>query len=159
MRSALAYVAALGFALCTAPPTFAQLDEMKEQKLCKAALAEGSDLLGVVMFDLGKSGVTREGRMMVVAFVAELKRKDPSHQRQVLLVGHTDQSGADGPNLQLSLQRAKNISTEILKADKDRTSVDVVGCGQSAPLLPLEPQAEHPHNRRVELRLQTLAVP
>lgn len=158
MTTASAYFAALGILLCTTP-TLAQLDEVKEQKQCTTSLAADSDLLGVVLFDLGESGLTREGRLTLVAFAADLRRRDPGYQRQLLVVGHADQSGADGPNLQLSLQRARNVSAEILKVDKDRTSIDVAGCGQSAPLLAQVPEAEHPHNRRVEFRLKALAAP
>lgn len=142
-----------------APPAFSQADELKEQQLCAAALVADSDLLGVVLFELGDSALTQQGRLVIAALATEMKRRDPKHHRTLLVIGHADQSGGDKPNMQLSLLRSRSVAAEIQKNDKDRTSADIVGCGQASPLLPQSPEAEHPHNRRVELRLRVPSAP
>ncbi|NOT28046.1 MAG: OmpA family protein [Acidobacteria bacterium] len=67
----------------------------------------------------------------------------------VLVVGHTDTTGAPGPNFQLALRRANAVRTLLLTAGLPDNAVAVASHGESQPLVPTPDDTYEPQNRRV----------
>jgi len=79
-----------------------------------------------------------------------------SHNRLKLIVsGHTDASGSEGFNENLSLQRASSVKMYLARKGVHPDSVRVYGYGESQPLLNEESERAHALNRRVEFRITT----
>ncbi|OGR51439.1 MAG: hypothetical protein A2049_00835 [Elusimicrobia bacterium GWA2_62_23] len=79
-----------------------------------------------------------------------------SHNRLKLIVsGHTDASGSEGFNENLSLQRASAVKMYLARKGVHPDSVRVYGHGESQPLLNEDSERAHALNRRVEFRITT----
>jgi peptidoglycan-associated lipoprotein len=67
----------------------------------------------------------------------------------VLVVGHTDTTGAPAPNFQLALRRANAVRTLLLDAGLPDDAIAVASHGESQPLVPTRDDTYEPRNRRV----------
>jgi outer membrane protein OmpA-like peptidoglycan-associated protein len=67
----------------------------------------------------------------------------------VLVVGHTDTTGAPGPNFQLALRRANAVRGLLLTAGLPDNAVAVASHGESQLLVPTPDDTYEPRNRRV----------
>jgi outer membrane protein OmpA-like peptidoglycan-associated protein len=144
------------FLICSALfclASMAQTTQDVENQRCATAIAADTDLIGLILFPSGDTTPTAKDRVMMSALLGEVNRRDPAKLRTVIMVGHADQPGGEDFNMQLSLQRSKNVAAELLKLDPARTAASVVGCGQTNILVPQKAEGGHPHNRRVEIRL------
>jgi outer membrane protein OmpA-like peptidoglycan-associated protein len=71
----------------------------------------------------------------------------------VHVVGHTDSSGDDAHNLELSTARAEAVATTLREHGVTQT-LDARGAGETEPLCTEETDACHAANRRVELMVE-----
>jgi outer membrane protein OmpA-like peptidoglycan-associated protein len=79
-----------------------------------------------------------------------------SHNRLKLIVsGHTDDTGTEGFNENLSLQRASAVKMYLARKGVYPDSVRVQGFGSSQPVLGEKTDAARALNRRVEFRITT----
>ena len=67
--------------------------------------------------------------------------------------GHTDATGDQTLNQQLSMKRAKNIQNHIVKAEIDSIRIQYRGYGSSKPIVDERTEADKAINRRVEFYL------
>jgi outer membrane protein OmpA-like peptidoglycan-associated protein len=67
----------------------------------------------------------------------------------VLVVGHTDTTGAPALNFQLALRRANAVRTLLLDAGLSDDAIAVASHGESQPLVPTRDDTYEPRNRRV----------
>jgi outer membrane protein OmpA-like peptidoglycan-associated protein len=72
----------------------------------------------------------------------------------VLIVGHTDSSGAPAANDALGLKRAETIRARLLAAGLDRALVDVASHGERELLVPTPDDTPEPANRRVDITIR-----
>ena len=66
--------------------------------------------------------------------------------------GHTDSTGDDAHNLELSERRAASVAAALTERGV-QTQIQSRGLGETAPLCEEETDACHQRNRRVELHI------
>jgi outer membrane protein OmpA-like peptidoglycan-associated protein len=76
-------------------------------------------------------------------------RQYPQHQIQV--EGHTDATGGDDFNLQLSRDRASSVRTELVAGGVDASKITAEGFGETRPVATNDTPAGRQQNRRVEI--------
>jgi OOP family OmpA-OmpF porin len=104
----------------------------------------------IVYFDFDDSEITYDGQLEINKAVnAALKAKGS----QVLLTAHTDTSGSEQYNLDLSARRAKSVvdAMELISISRDRVTASAVG--ESDPAVATGDGVSDQANRRVEVRL------
>lgn len=69
----------------------------------------------------------------------------------IVIVGHTDQTGGDEINDQLSLERARHVRELLIERGFDPNRIEAVGRGSREPLITQPDQANQPRNRRTEI--------
>jgi outer membrane protein OmpA-like peptidoglycan-associated protein len=82
--------------------------------------------------------------------VADLLLRNPAIAR-VEIQGHTDNSGTESMNAELSEKRAQAVRDWLLKAGVQPERLSAAGYGSSRPLAPNITQQNRARNRRVEL--------
>lgn len=102
-----------------------------------------------VQFQTGRATLTRSSYGImdeVVAIMAE-------YPNLILTVeGHTDSSGDDDKNMQLSLSRAQSVMKYLTEKGVDATRMKAVGMGELAPIADNTTAAGRAQNRRVAFR-------
>ena len=69
---------------------------------------------------------------------------------KVQIVGHTDNSGSDVTNLDLSKRRAAAVKAELVKLGVSADMLTTDGAGASKPIAPNDTPSNKALNRRVE---------
>jgi len=108
-------------------------------------------LQGDVLFAVDQATLTIGG-MQDVDRVATILRDYP--QARVTVEGHTDSTGSDVHNLELSEARANAVRAELISAGVDPSRVTARGMGESYPKAPNDTDAGRQQNRRVEIIVQ-----
>jgi len=104
--------------------------------------------LGDILFDLDEARLTPGGELQV-ARVADALRRMPD--RNVLIEGHTDSTGSDAYNLDLSQRRANEVEGLLIVQGVDPTRVVTRGYGEDYPVASNDSAAGRQQNRRVEV--------
>jgi OmpA-OmpF porin, OOP family len=104
--------------------------------------------LGDVLFEVDRADL-KPGAYRDLSRLAELLRKSP--QREVLIEGHTDSTGPEGYNLELSERRASAVRTFLLRQGVAPERIIARGYGESLPIAPNTTAAGRQENRRVEV--------
>lgn len=109
---------------------------------------DGFDLR--VNFDFNSATLTGPARSNLDEFVRALK--DPQLAASLFVVeGHTDGTGSDAFNLDLSMRRARAVVDYLAARGVGAARLEAKGYGKQKPLVP-DPMASE--NRRVETRLR-----
>ncbi|NEU11877.1 OmpA family protein [Methylobacterium sp. BTF04] len=109
---------------------------------------DGFDLR--VNFDYNSDHLTQPARANLDEFVRALK--DPQLAAALFVVeGHTDGTGSDAFNLDLSMRRANSVVDYLKARGVGGGRLEAKGYGKQKPLVP-DPNASE--NRRVETRLR-----
>ncbi|WP_299147073.1 OmpA family protein [uncultured Tateyamaria sp.] len=108
----------------------------------------------VLNFDAGSAEI-RPDDLITLARVGAQINNCPAARVQI--AGHSDTSGTDLINLQLSWTRAENTLNALASLDVDVSQFEAVGFGSRAPLTEGS-DAEDAINRRVELRVMRKEV-
>jgi OmpA-OmpF porin, OOP family len=104
--------------------------------------------LGDILFDVGRAELN-PGGFQQVRRIADFLREFP--ERNVLIEGHTDSTGADDYNEQLSLRRAYAVEDFLISEGIDAIRVIARGYGKRYPVATNDTTAGRQQNRRVEL--------
>jgi len=76
------------------------------------------------------------------------------HNKQnIVIVGHTDSDGSDIINMQLSIERANIVKSELVKLGIDTNRIRTTGKGESKPLVNNNTDDGKRKNRRVEIEI------
>jgi OOP family OmpA-OmpF porin len=104
----------------------------------------------VVFFDFDDSEITYDGQLEINKAVNSASKAKGS---QLLLTAHTDTSGSEQYNLDLSARRAKSVvdAMELIGVNRDRAAASAVG--ESDPAVATGDGVREQGNRRVEIRL------
>ena len=124
----------------------ARLKELNAQQTPRGLVVT----LGDVLFDVNRAVLKPGGLRKVDQLVAVLKEFP---QRNVLVEGFTDSTGADSYNLVLSGQRADAVRTALLRQGIDSARVTARGYGEASPVSDNASAAGRQMNRRVEIVL------
>ena len=104
--------------------------------------------LGDFVFDSGKSSIKQDAIdnfSKVVEFINTYPNK------KVRIEGHTDSSGSNELNLQLSQQRADAVKSLLIKNGIAANMINAVGMGEELPVAENTSKAGKAKNRRVEI--------
>ncbi|HEX6645535.1 MAG TPA: OmpA family protein, partial [Gemmatimonadales bacterium] len=71
----------------------------------------------------------------------------------LLIVGHTDDVGADGYNQTLSERRARAAADFLVSEGVDRSRLQTTGRGESEPVAENTSESGRQENRRVEIAI------
>lgn len=104
--------------------------------------------LGEVLFDLDSYRLRKDARKTLDALIGILGRKYPD--REIIVEGHTDNTGTAEYNMQLSKQRARTVA-EYLKKKGGRDKLSYRGLGQDVPIDDNGTKEGRQRNRRVEM--------
>ena len=104
--------------------------------------------LGDILFDVGKATL-KAGGQRAVAELASFLQEYP--ERNVLIEGHTDNTGSDELNLTLSRQRADAVRLALAENGIDQARIHIRGYGEAYPVAGNESSAGRQQNRRVEV--------
>jgi outer membrane protein OmpA-like peptidoglycan-associated protein len=104
--------------------------------------------IGDVLFDPGQASL-KPGALPALARLAAFLRDHPD--RQVLIEGHTDSTGAPDSNLKLSLARADAVAQTLVAQGVDGSRISPRGFGEATPVASNDTAAGRLQNRRVEI--------
>ncbi len=105
----------------------------------------------LLYFDFGNTQLTPESEKYMQVILRDIKELPAP---ELVVIGHTDESGSDDVNDELSRQRAISV-LNILKAEGvDINRVSTVGRGSRDPLVKTKKGAYEARNRRVEIRVK-----
>lgn len=128
----------------------AQLDELNELRELQAKSTDRGMVLtlGDLLFDVGKSTL-KPGSIGDIDEIATFMLKHPD--RAVVIEGHTDDTGDEDSNRELSLNRAKAIGGALEARGVDFAQIETLGLGEDAPVASNDTAVGRQLNRRVEI--------
>ena len=107
-------------------------------------------LKGDVTFDLD-SDMVRPGLFNELDRIAQIMIKYP--QTSILVEGHTDGTGSEGYNQQLSQRRANSVKNLLVQRGVQEFRINTLGFGESRPVATNTTPEGRQLNRRVEIRI------
>jgi outer membrane protein OmpA-like peptidoglycan-associated protein len=110
-------------------------------------------LANEVSFDVNSATVKPAFKPSLAKVAEVLQRYDT----QVTVVGHTDSSGGESYNQQLSERRARAVKDELVRQGVAALRLSAVGRGEFEPRADNSTAAGRAQNRRVEILLQSNA--
>lgn len=123
-----------------------QLKELNAQKTERGLVIT----LGDVLFNTNKAQL-KSGGMHNVQKLAAFLNQYPQHK--VLVEGHTDSTGSDSYNLELSDRRANAVRTALIDKGVSSDRIATRGYGEAYPVAGNDTAAGRQLNRRVEIIL------
>ncbi len=103
-----------------------------------------------ILFDFDSYALRQEARERLTDLAASLNEY---HDSEVLIVGHTDSSGADEYNQTLSENRANAAGSFLIRAGVVPSRVKTMGLGETEPVAPNDTEDGMQQNRRVEVAI------
>lgn len=104
----------------------------------------------IVFFGWNKYNLTRQAVETVQQAAATAQQTGAA---SILVVGHTDTSGAPGYNQRLSVRRAETVKNELVRLGIEPNRIQSVGKGETELLVQTGDNVREPQNRRVEINL------
>ena len=111
------------------------------------------DLNSEATFDINSAGIRPGFRVSldkIAGVVAEYDRT------AVHVIGHTDSTGSESYNQQLSERRAEAVARHLVRDGVERGRTRVAGRGESAPIDTNATKSGRSRNRRVEIYLKPI---
>ncbi|MEW6440633.1 MAG: OmpA family protein [bacterium] len=117
-------------------------------ELQKTLAASGRARLYGILFDLDSATIRPESRP-VLDEVLVLLKTDSSWK--LTIEGHTDSTGGDAHNQQLSEQRAESVRAYLIQKGVDASCLKAAGFGEGKPVADNATELGRAQNRRAEL--------
>jgi Outer membrane protein and related peptidoglycan-associated (lipo)proteins len=109
----------------------------------------GVPLSFLIVFQYNSASLTETARRQLDA-IAEAMKSNQLAGSRFTIEGHTDVSGSDAYNLELSIRRAKSVLLYLVSVHGiDPSTLTAVGVGEQGLYNPADPTAEE--NRRVRI--------
>jgi len=105
----------------------------------------------LVFFDWDRADLTDRARQVVAEAAQATGRVQVT---RIEVAGRTDASGTQRYNQELSIRRAQNVASELVRLGVARQAITVQGFGESQPLVQTADGVREPQNRRVEIVLR-----
>lgn len=106
-----------------------------------------------VYFEVGRKGLTDEGKAQLAAQAAMLKQHE---DYGVLIQGYTDQQGSASYNMQLGLKRAETAKAELVNAGIAEHRIKTMSLGEEGVLCVDSSDVCRHMNRRVHLEVRKI---
>jgi outer membrane protein OmpA-like peptidoglycan-associated protein len=103
-----------------------------------------------ILFDVDKSGLRPEAQAELAKLATILNKYEDT---EILVEGHTDATGGEEHNRELSLRRANSVSTHLTTQQVAGNRFTVMGYGESQPIADNATAEGRQSNRRVELAI------
>ena len=103
-----------------------------------------------ILFDVDKTELKGAAKTNI-ANLAESLSKNP--QTNILIVGHTDNTGTDEHNMDLSIRRAEAVKAYIVSGGVSSARLSTQGKGESEPIADNTTADGRAQNRRVEIAI------
>jgi len=103
-----------------------------------------------LMFDVNKATLRSESKENLAKLSTILNKYEDTN---ILLEGHTDATGSDEYNLDLSRKRAESVSNYLATRGVFPNRFTIMGYGESQPIADNESEVGRQQNRRVEVAI------
>jgi outer membrane protein OmpA-like peptidoglycan-associated protein len=103
-----------------------------------------------LMFDVNQSTLRPASQQNLQKLARILNKYEDTN---ILLEGHTDATGSDEYNQELSRKRAKSVSDFLTSNNVDQSRFTIMGYGESQPVADNETATGRQSNRRVEVAI------
>ncbi|MBC75619.1 MAG: hypothetical protein CME64_06350 [Halobacteriovoraceae bacterium] len=125
-----------------------ELEEVAETKRTDQGII--TKLKGDITFKTGKSEVRPEAKQRLQR-MADILKKYP--ENQITVIGHTDSTGPEPVNEELSKERAQEVKQILVSNGVPIESVNTMGVASSDPIASNQTKQGRAANRRVELAI------
>ncbi|WP_085163668.1 OmpA family protein [Gilliamella bombi] len=130
---------------------------IKEEKVIMKEVPSVIRLDSLALFESGQSSLKSDSTKILVNALVEMKKQINANHGTgwlILVAGHTDSTGDENKNIQLSFERATAVRNWIIKAsDIPETCFAIQGYGAKKPLVSNDTLEGRAQNRRVEISL------
>ncbi len=103
-----------------------------------------------ILFDVERASLRTEAKTNLEKLAVILNKYEDTN---ILIEGHTDATGSEEYNLDLSLKRAQSVAGQLGTAKVDPTRFTMMGYGESQPIASNETPEGRQANRRVEIAI------
>lgn len=103
-----------------------------------------------ILFDVDKAALQSEAKTSLDKLAVILTKYEDT---DILIEGHTDATGSEDHNLDLSKRRAESVAGHLGIAKVDPTRFTIMGYGESQPIASNDTSEGRQLNRRVELAI------
>jgi outer membrane protein OmpA-like peptidoglycan-associated protein len=101
-----------------------------------------------LLFDVNKATLRPESKLELAKLAGILEKYPDTN---ILVEGHTDATGTEEYNLELSRQRAQSVENYLASQGVDATRFTIMGYGESQPVATNETPEGRQLNRRVDI--------
>ena len=105
----------------------------------------------MVFFDWDRSNLSQQALSTIQQAADSFKSTGSA---RITATGHADRSGPDNYNMALSLRRANAVKDALIRDGVPAGAIQVIGKGETQPLVPTADGVREPQNRRVEIVLK-----
>ena len=104
-----------------------------------------------VEFDFNSANIRKESHALLKELASALKNNALAN-KQITIAGHTDTTGDDAYNMQLSVKRAQAVKQYLVARHKvPSAKLKVLGFGETMPVIDNKSKNNRQLNRRVEI--------
>jgi outer membrane protein OmpA-like peptidoglycan-associated protein len=103
-----------------------------------------------LLFDVDKATLKHKSRAELADLAVILNKYEDT---DILLEGHTDATGSEEYNLELSRKRAQSVANQLATEGVNATRFTIMGYGELQPIADNETDAGRALNRRVEVAI------
>jgi outer membrane protein OmpA-like peptidoglycan-associated protein len=103
-----------------------------------------------ILFDINKSSLQPAAQVNLTKLAAILNKYEDT---QILIEGHTDSTGPEEHNLDLSIRRGESVATQLAGQGVMTGRFTVLGYGETQPIASNETPFGRQQNRRVEIAI------
>ena len=129
-----------------------QAAEIKQTVPGATVTREGEGILvkfdSGILFDTDKADLKPEAQSNLQKLAASLQNNQNTN---ILIVGHTDNTGSDSHNMDLSVRRAESVKSYIASNNVSPSRLTTSGKGESEPIADNTTVEGRAQNRRVEI--------
>ncbi|MGD2074864.1 MAG: OmpA family protein [Gammaproteobacteria bacterium] len=104
----------------------------------------------VALFAFDSAELTDQGKDAIEEYRAKL-RPELSEAYAGIIIGHTDSTGNDEYNMELSKRRAQSVADYLVSTGIDPDKLRVVGRGENDPIASNDTEEGRAQNRRVDI--------
>jgi len=137
----------------TAPTAVVMMSEAEVQRIFGDALSALPPLTQqfTVFFRFESEELTPESRAQLPTILEAVKNHAA---REVVVIGHTDTTGAPNRNYDLGMSRARTVRDSLVSIGLESAVIQVISHGEADQLVKTPDEIFEPRNRRVEIMVR-----